>query len=106
MADTLTVTTQADRDFVDEKEPGLVKLEKLAANKRNCEARRDKAIADIVTIDAAIAAESVKIKRAFDRYNATMGATLPASLTDQAIDRDTANETTVHWNAQAAVYRD
>ncbi|KKL54423.1 hypothetical protein LCGC14_2265590, partial [marine sediment metagenome] len=61
--------------------------------------------AAIVSIDVAIAAESVMIKRSFDRYDAVLGATLPASLSDGEFDRDTDNETSVHWNATAETLR-
>ncbi len=105
MADTLVVTNQTDRDFVDEHEAILVKLEGLAANKRNWEAKKADAEARIVTIDAALTTTGMRIRRGLVRYKPALDGTLPATLADDAIDRSTPSQITIHWNAAAETFR-
>ena len=105
MSDVLVVTNVVDIEFVDEHEEALVQLEKLAANKRSYEDRRDDAIARLATIDTALADAGMRVRRGLVRYKPGLGAVLPTTIVDTNLDRDTPGEITVRWNAAAVAHR-
>ncbi len=105
VSETLVITDPTDIEFIDEHEDALSKLEKLAANRRNWEARRVDAAARVAIIDAAITVHGTKIRRGLVRYKPALDGNLPIMLTDSNLDRSVVDELTIRWNMTAETYR-
>lgn len=100
VSNTLVVSIQADREFIEEHELYLDSLERLSAEKRGLETR-------VIAHTAAITSLSVKIRRGLVRYKPGLDSTLPASLTDTHYVKGTDSGTTdtIFWNDEAETQR-